>query len=465
MPSRTARGPRLSGPTRLALPPSMVDNPGRMDKLVLVVDDQPSILATLSAILGDEGYRTLVTESGEAALRLYEEARPDVVFLDIWLADMDGLETLQALRERDPGAAVIMISGHGSAATAVQALKMGACDFIEKPLSYGQVVAAVSRALAGKDAAAGGRFPALGDDRAAPLDLAAPPPLRLLATTGVPQRTLRASTVLYGLGLHSGTRTGMALQPLPPDSGLHIVTLPTRTHVPVHVGSVGDTDYATTLAVEGQSIRTVEHLLSALHARGVTNLLIKVHGEIPVLDGSALEFCAALEQTGVVDQDAPRRELVIDRRYEVRGEGEKLLAIEPWDGFAVSYLLRYPPPIGEQFCELEIDGYETYRAEVAPARTFGFMRDLKMMSELGLGTGGRLDNCILVGEDGVVNTELRFPDEFVRHKILDIVGDLYLLGYPIRGKVTARLTGHRDNIALLRAIQAANQVEPALSAE
>ena len=123
----------------------MVDNPGRMDKLVLVVDDQPSILATLSAILADEGYRTLVTESGEEALRLYEEARPDVVFLDIWLADMDGLETLQAMRERDPGAAVIMISGHGSAATAVQALKMGACDFIEKPLSYGQVVAAVSR--------------------------------------------------------------------------------------------------------------------------------------------------------------------------------------------------------------------------------------------------------------------------------------------------------------------------------
>jgi UDP-3-O-acyl N-acetylglucosamine deacetylase len=443
----------------------MVDNPGRMGKLVLVVDDQPSILATLSAILADEGYRTLVTESGEAALRLYEEARPDVVFLDIWLADMDGLETLQAMRERDPGAAVIMISGHGSAATAVQALKMGACDFIEKPLSYGQVVAAVSRALAGKDAAAGGRFPSLGDDRVAPLDLAAPPPLRLLATTGVPQRTLRASTVLYGLGLHSGTRTGMALQPLPPGSGIHIVTLPARTHVPVHVDQVADTDYATTLAVEGQSIRTVEHLLSALHARGVTNLLIKVHGEIPVLDGSALEFCAALEQAGVVDQDAPRRELVIDRRYEVGGPGEKLLAIEPWDGFAVSYLLRYPPPIGEQFRELEIDSYETYRAEVAPARTFGFMRDLKMMSELGLGTGGRLDNCILVGEDGVVNTELRFPDEFVRHKILDIIGDLYLLGYPIRGKVTARLTGHRDNIALLRAIQAANQVQPALSAE
>jgi UDP-3-O-[3-hydroxymyristoyl] N-acetylglucosamine deacetylase len=425
-----------------------------MEKLVLVVDDQPAILATLSAILSDEGYRTVVTESGEEALRLYDEHRPDVVFLDVWLADMDGLETLQALRDRDPGAAVIMISGHGTAATAVKALKMGACDFIEKPLSYEQVVAAVSGALTRKEAWEGtGRFPTLGEDRFAPPDLAPPPPLPLVTIGSEPQRTLRSSTVLYGLGLHSGTRTGMALQPLPVDSGIHIVTLPTRTHVVAHVDSVADTDYATTLAVGGQSIRTVEHLLSALHARGVTNLLIKVHGEIPVLDGSALEFCTMLEQVGVTDQEAPRRELVVDRRYEV-GQGEKLLAIEPYDGFAISYLLRYPPPIGEQRYEFELSSFAAYEAEIAPARTFGFMKDLAMMSELGLGTGGRLDNCILVGEDGVVNTQLRFPDEFVRHKILDVIGDLYLLGYPIRGRVTARLTGHRDNISLLRAIQA-----------
>src|SRR5581483_3064073 len=291
-----------------------------MGKLVLVVDDQPAILSTLSAILGDEGYRTVTTESGEEALRLYDETRPDVVFLDVWLADMDGLETLQALRRRDPGAAVIMISGHGTAATAVQAIRMGASDFIEKPLTYAQVVTAVEGALARKGAG-GAAFPTPADDSKSMPILLPPPPLRLLRTSDVPQRTLERSTVLYGLGLHSGTRTGMVLQPLPPDSGLHIVTLPGRTHVPVHVDSVGDTDYATTLQAKGQHIRTVEHLLSALHARGVTNLLIKVHGEIPVLDGSALEFCQVLEQVGVVDQEVPRRELVIDRRYEV-GNGQ-----------------------------------------------------------------------------------------------------------------------------------------------
>ena len=121
----------------------------------------------------------------------------------------------------------------------------------------------------------------------------------------------------------------------------------------------------------------------------------------------------------------------------------------------MSYLLRYPPPVGEQYCEFALTDFAAYKEQIAPARTFGFMRDLKMINELGLGSGGRLDNFILVGEDNVINTDLRFPDEFVRHKIVDIVGDLFLLGYPVRGKVTAKLTGHRDNIALQRKIVAA----------
>jgi UDP-3-O-acyl N-acetylglucosamine deacetylase len=246
----------------------------------------------------------------------------------------------------------------------------------------------------------------------------------------------------------------MVIQPLPPDSGIHFLTLPGATVIPAHILAVAETDYATTLSGGGENVRTVEHLLSVLHAYGVCNLLVKVHGEIPVLDGSAVEFCRHLEEIGVVDQDAPRREIVIDRRYELADGPSKSMVIEPADGFSVSYLLRYPPPIGEQYYDFTLSTPEVYRDEIAPARTFGFMRDLKMINELGLGSGGRLDNFILVGEDEVVNTELRFPDEFVRHKILDIIGDLYLLGFPIRGRVTARLTGHRDNIAIQRKILA-----------
>jgi UDP-3-O-acyl N-acetylglucosamine deacetylase len=427
-----------------------------MSELVLIVDDEPGILSTLGGILADEGYSTLTTTSGEEALTLYKAQQPAIVFLDIWLADRDGLETLQALRDEDPTAAVVMMSGHGTASTAVKAIKMGAFDYLEKPLSYKRAVDAAAGALSYKrsllEAGVSGAAPDLPRDRQGERRFNAPPALPLLRETGRAQRTLQHSTVVYGLGLHSGQRTGMALQPLPEGSGIHFVTLPTGAEIPAHVWAVADTDYATTLAGEGESIRTVEHLLSALHAYGVSNLLIKVHGEIPVLDGSALEFCKILDEVGIAEQEQAQKEVVIDRLYKVNGTGEKVLSIEPAEELSVSYFLRYPPPLGEQYYELTLTGPEVYKREIAPARTFGFMKDLKMMNELGLGSGGRLDNFILVGEDDIVNTELRFPDEFVRHKILDIIGDLYLLGYPIRGKVTARLTGHRDNIALLRQI-------------
>jgi UDP-3-O-acyl N-acetylglucosamine deacetylase len=429
-----------------------------MNELILIVDDEEGILTTMSQILGDEGYRTLSTPSGAEALELYREHRPEVVFLDIWLPDKDGLEVLQSLLEMDRGAMVVMMSGHGTSATAVKSIKMGAQDYLEKPLSYDQTMAAVREALRirktrERDGEAG--VLEASRQRVEPVgDLERPPELPLLVTTDRPQRTIKAAGVIYGLGLHSGGRTGMVIQPLPPDTGIHFLTLPAGNVIPAHISAVAETDYATSITRHGEHIRTVEHLLSALHACGITNLLVKVHGEIPVLDGSALGFLERIEKIGVGDQDRPVKELVIDRRWEIGDGADKSLIIEPAEVFSVSYLLRYPAPIGEQFFEFTMDDCDAYRREIAPARTFGFVRDVKMLNELGLGTGGRLHNFILVGEDEVINTELRFPDEFVRHKILDIIGDLFLLGYPVRGKVTARFTGHRDNIALQRKILA-----------
>ena len=430
-----------------------------MAPLALLVDDEIGILETLSGVLSDHGYETVLTTSGEDAVEIYLARRPDVVFLDVWLPDRDGLETLALLREHDPQAAVVMLSGHGTTATAVRAMRMGAFDYLEKPPSYEQVVNAARGAVEARRAARAlgpASLPPAPDRHAGGEPARTPPPrLRGLVAGALPQRTICHSTVLYGLGLHSGGRTGLVLQPLPPSSGIHFVSLPTGESIAAHASSVADTEYATTLSAHGAQVKTVEHLLSALHAAGVTNLLIKVHGEVPVLDGSALEFCRTLEEIGLEDQPAPRLEFVADRRYEV-GSGDKSLVVEPFDGLAVSYLLRYPPPIGEQAFDFELTDFAAYRETIAPARTFGFMRDLKMMNELGLGSGGRLDNFILVGEDEVLNTELRFPDEFVRHKILDVIGDLYLLGYPLRARVTARLTGHRDNIAMVRKLIAEN---------
>ncbi len=265
-----------------------------MNELILIVDDETGILTTLSQILGDEGYRTVVTTSGEEALHLFREQRPDVVFLDIWLPDWDGLETLQALRDVDSDAMVIMMSGHGTSETAVKSIKMGAHDYLEKPLSYDRTVNAVKEALEARkariDAGVKGVLEASSERIEPVMKFEAPPELSLLQTTDRPQRTIRESSVIYGLGLHSGGRTGMVIQPLPPDTGIHFLTLPRGVTMPAHVASVAETDYATSLTRDGESIRTVEHLLSALHACGVTNLLVKVHGEIPVLDGSALSF-------------------------------------------------------------------------------------------------------------------------------------------------------------------------------
>jgi len=225
--------------------------------------------------------------------------------------------------------------------------------------------------------------------------------------------------------------------------------------VPALIDYVDSTGYATTLARGGMVARTVEHLMATLHAYGVTNLLVKMQGEVPILDGSALEFCQLLEEGGIEAQGDSIEEIVIDQRYAVGSDdpAEKGISIEPGDGFAVHYTLDYPAPIGRQEIEFRLDGPSGFREDIAPARTFGFVKEIESLEQMGLANGGRLNNFILVGDEGVVNTPLRFADEFARHKVLDLLGDLYLLGRPLRGRVHARMTGHSDNAALVRELR------------
>jgi UDP-3-O-acyl N-acetylglucosamine deacetylase len=225
--------------------------------------------------------------------------------------------------------------------------------------------------------------------------------------------------------------------------------------IPARVEYVDSTGYATTLYHDGIVARTVEHLLAALHGYRITNLLVKMQGEVPILDGSAAEFCSLIESAGLIDQDGAVDEIVIDRRYEIgdRDGGGEYIAIEPSDVFGVDYLLDYPAPVGRQELTFRFTDTASFKHEIAPARTFGFVREIEYLERQGLASGGRLHNCILIGENGVVNTPLRFSDEFVRHKILDIFGDFYLLGRPLRGMITARMTGHSDNVALLKLLR------------
>jgi UDP-3-O-acyl N-acetylglucosamine deacetylase len=267
------------------------------------------------------------------------------------------------------------------------------------------------------------------------------------------ERTIARSVVASGHGLHTGMKTGLILQPAPSGSGIQFASLSSEVTVPAHLNWVDSTGYATALHRQGTTIRTVEHLLATLHAYRITNLLVKTQSEIPVMDGSAAEFCGLIDGAGIAEQDGTVEEIVIDEPVELKKDNGEQIRVEAADGFSISYTLRYPAPVGEQVYTYVHRGPESFRDEIAPARTFGFVRDVKQMSSMGLASGGRLDILILIDDEKVVNTTLRFPDELARHKILDIMGDMYLLGRPIRGKITARMTGHSDNIALLRAIK------------
>ena len=218
--------------------------------------------------------------------------------------------------------------------------------------------------------------------------------------------------------------------------------------------NVTDTGYNTTLAAGGRSVRTIEHLMSALHGFGITNLLIKTDDEVPALDGSAAEFCRLLAEAGVTEQDAIIEPIRIVAPIVVGnpGDGNEFIRVEPADHLIIDYTLDYPKPIGIQRVHFELTSQEAYLKQIAPARTFGLLREIARMSEMGLAGGGRLDNFILVDDQKVVNTKLRFADEFARHKVLDLMGDLYLLGRPILAHVTASKTGHSDNLAMVTAI-------------
>lgn len=413
---------------------------------VLVVDDEGEIRSSLRGVLNDEGLRVLEADGGRQALEIVRRERPELVLLDVWMPDGDGIELLRQLRSEPHRPQVVMISGHGNVETAVQATKLGAFDFIEKPFSIEALLQVIGRALDDHTGAAAAGSAAV---------LAAVSESDSHCSKGVqPERTLARSVVGSGHGLHTGVRSGLILYPLPAGRGIVFTNLSTGASVPAHLDFVESTGYATTLHQGDMTVGTVEHLLATFHAYGITNALVKVQSEVPVMDGSARELCALIESAGVQEQGGTVDELSVDRRITVGGEGadEEGISIEPADTLIVSYTLRYPAPVGTQRYTFEFRGPESFRDEIAPARTFGFVKDMKAMASMGLASGGRLDNCILIDEEKIVNTELRFPDELARHKILDILGDLYLLGRPVRARIDARMTGHSDNIALLREV-------------
>ena len=309
------------------------------------------------------------------------------------------------------------------------------------------------------------------------------------------QRTLKTAARTTGVGLHTGARVDLVLRPAAKDSGIvfhrtdlagsapipanamvigdtrlsstlrvgdagivfHRTDLAGSAPLPANAAVIGDTRLSSTLRVGDASVSTVEHLMSALAGLGIDNLNVDVSGpEVPIMDGSAAPFVFMLQSAGIVQQDAPKRYLRIISPVEVR-DGDKWARFEPFDGFRLDFTIDIPHPVfGSENRHVVVDFAEnSYVKEVARARTFGFMQDVEAMRSAGLALGGSLQNAIVLDETRVLNREgLRYDNEFVKHKVLDAIGDLYLLGHPLIGQYTAFKPGHALNNAVARTLLA-----------
>jgi UDP-3-O-[3-hydroxymyristoyl] N-acetylglucosamine deacetylase len=270
------------------------------------------------------------------------------------------------------------------------------------------------------------------------------------------QRTIRKSVALDGIGLHSGKPTRIVLSPAPPDAG--IVFRVAGETIPAAPESVVNSHFATTIGKNGTRLQTVEHLMAAAAGLGIDNLDVVVDGtEVPAGDGSAKPFVAVLAGAGRAEQGARRRPLAIPFPIRV-GTDNRWLMITPADRFRISYTLDHDhPAIGTQTLDY-VPAEKSFVDDFAPARTYGFLKDIGTMRKNGLARGGSLDNAVVVGKRGPING-LRYRDEFVRHKVLDLIGDLALLGRPVVGHVIGRNAGHDLNYQLAVAIQRAVGLE------
>jgi UDP-3-O-[3-hydroxymyristoyl] N-acetylglucosamine deacetylase len=434
---------------------------------ICIVDDESSICSTIAGILKDEGYKTAEFPDAESFWQKIDAIEPSLVLLDVWLPGMDGMQLLKKLRDRFPLLPVIMMSGHARIEAAVAAIKDGAYDFLEKPLHLEVLLDKVESALKHRPANRGVDLPSDMRLEIATADFSILPGTVQVVDSPVSQRTIKGNVVLNGIGLLSGRNTGIILSPLGTNEGIVFQTLDGQT-INGHITSVEDyfqpkakmtfSANSTTLDNGRRRVRTVEHLMAVLSMYGITNVLIKVDEEIPNVDGSARDFCDLIEGAGIVEQSATTKVAVIRRKIGVGIEDsrEKHLYAEPFDGFEISMRVDYPPPIGEQIL-LFNPSSGSFKTEIAPARSFNTFENIEMAQKLGKVGGGYLHSHIIMYDGKVINTELRYPDEFVRHKTLDLIGDLYLLAMPIVGRISANMTSHGYNQALVQRLYQAIQ--------
>jgi len=269
------------------------------------------------------------------------------------------------------------------------------------------------------------------------------------------QKTIAEEISFSGVGLHTGSLTTITFKPAPPNTGIVFVRvdLPDAPAIPANIDHVVDVSRGTTIGIGDAKVHTVEHALAAMVGLGIDNLRVEMDAEeIPNGDGSSLPVMNTLLKAGMVEQDANREYITVDRPVYYR-QGDVTLSVLPSDELRVSMTIAFDHvAIGTQYASFNVTE-EVFREEIAPARTFCFLRDVKMLQEKGLIRGGSLESAVVIGDEGILNDDLRFPDEFVRHKILDLLGDMYLLGKPVRGHIVGVKGGHEKNVMFSRQIK------------
>jgi len=269
------------------------------------------------------------------------------------------------------------------------------------------------------------------------------------------QNTIGKTVECSGIGLHSGKRVHLTLKPAPDNTGI-VFRRVDLNYFPIKadVAHASKLSYATNLTRNGVSIATTEHLLGTIIGMGIDNLFIDIDAEeVPIMDGSASAFVYLISEAGLQKGDSERRYLKIVRPVHF-GSGDRRASVYPSDDYRITYSIQFDHPVvGNQERTIVVRDAETFRSEIASARTFGFLKDVEMLRKNGLAMGGSLDNAIVIDSDRVLNSHLRYPDEFVRHKILDVIGDMGLLGYALVGHIVAHKAGHEIHAGLARKIR------------
>ena len=267
------------------------------------------------------------------------------------------------------------------------------------------------------------------------------------------QHTIRRSVSCSGIGLHSGEKVTLSLRPARAGYGVRFRRADLGgVEIPATVDNVDRLHYATGLSRDAGTVETVEHLLAALVSLGVDNVVVELNqAEVPIMDGSAASFVYLVHEAGLKRLTRPRRYLKVLRPISLT-RGEKRIALYPSDHFKVTYSISFDHPLLRHMTHTLRVTQESFVDEIAPARTFGFLKEVEMLRQKGLALGGSLDNAVVLGETGVLNSSLRFDDEFVRHKILDVIGDLALVGYPVIGHLVAHRGGHELHAAFAEKI-------------